>query len=209
MSLVGSIVAATTNVGKLREMRYDWHRGGLDGIHLASLSDYPRYQSPTEDQPSFIGNAIIKARAAALHTGAIAMADDSGLCVATLGGAPGVKSARYASTNASDEANNAKLVAELKGLRKQSHPAAYVCVVALASPIAVLAAFTGRLEGEMVLTPRGQGGFGYDPYFFLPSLNRTAAELTIDEKTQISHRGAAMRAAIGWLRANFTSLVSC
>jgi XTP/dITP diphosphohydrolase len=113
-----------------------------------------------------------------------------------------VQSARFAGSDATDEKNNAKLVAELQQLPQDTHPAAYVCVIAIASPDAVLATFTGRLDGEIVLSPRGDGGFGYDPYFFIPQLNCTAAELTIEKKSQISHRGAALRAAINWLREN-------
>lgn len=206
MSPVTSLVMATTNVGKIREICHEWQIGGIQSIGVASLFDYPGYESPPEDQPSFIGNAILKALAAARHTGTFAMADDSGLCVATLGGAPGVYSARYAGSGATDDENNAKLVAELRRQPQLRHAAAYVCVMAIASPTGILAAFTGRMEGEILISPRGSGGFGYDPYFFLADVNCTAAELTIEKKSQISHRGKALRAAITWLSENASRL---
>ncbi len=206
MASVTSLVAATTNSGKIREIQHEWRISGIADMHILSLSDFPGYQSPAEDQTSFIGNAIIKAVAAARYSGAYALADDSGLSVTTLGGAPGVHSARFAGVDATDEKNNAKLVAELRRLPQSTHPAAYLCAIAIASPEAVLATFTGRLDGEIILSPRGDGGFGYDPYFFIPHLNCTAAELTIQQKSQISHRGAALRAAIQWLRANANRL---
>ncbi|MGC8561022.1 MAG: RdgB/HAM1 family non-canonical purine NTP pyrophosphatase [Phycisphaerae bacterium] len=206
MAKINSLIVATTNIGKVREIQHELDSAGLSFIATRTVADLPGYQSPQEDQPTFIGNAIIKATAAAKSNGSWALADDSGLCVPTLGGMPGVYSARFAGPDATDDQNNTKLITQLRNLKVDHHPASYVCVVALACPQALVATFTGHLEGEITLTPKGSGGFGYDPYFFIPPLGRTAAELTLDEKSQISHRGIAIRFAIRWIRTNLPRL---
>ena len=206
MAKINSLIVATTNIGKVREIRHELDTAGLSFITTRTAADFPGYQSPQEDQPTFIGNAIIKATAAAKYACSWALADDSGLCVRTLGGMPGVYSARFAGPDATDSQNNAKLMTEIQNLGIDHHPASYVCVIALACPHALVATFTGHLEGEITLTPKGSGGFGYDPYFLIPPLGRTAAELTLDEKSQISHRGIAIRSAIRWIRINLPRL---
>lgn len=206
MAKLNPLIVATANTGKIREIQHELDIAGLNSVTPRTVAEFPGYQSPEENQPTFIGNAIIKATAAAKYTGCWALADDSGLCVQTLGGSPGVYSARFAGPDATDAQNNAKLTAELRNINVDHHPAAYVCVIALACPQALMATFTGRVDGEITLEPRGSGGFGYDPYFFIPSLARTVAELTLAEKSQISHRGRAIRSAIRWIYHNLSRL---
>ena len=152
-----------------------------------------------EPYPTFIENALTKARHAARASGLPALADDSGICVPALGGAPGVFSARYAGEPKSDAANNTKLVADLQSHEDKS--AYYYCVLVYLrhadDPQPVIA--DARWFGEVIDQPRGQGGFGYDPHFWLPSLNKTAAELAPEEKNQISHRAQALRILIAQL----------
>ena len=153
------------------------------------------------DEPyaTFIENALAKARHAARESGLAALADDSGICVPALGGAPGVFSARYAGEPKSDAANNAKLVADLQAHDDKS--AYYYCVLVYLrhadDPQPVIA--DARWHGEIIDQPRGQDGFGYDPHFWLPSLNKTAAELTPEDKNQRSHRAQALRILIAQL----------
>jgi XTP/dITP diphosphohydrolase len=148
---------------------------------------------PPETGTTFAENALIKARGAAAATGGVALADDSGIVVAALDGAPGVRSARYAGEGATDEQNLDKLVAEMRG--RSDRRAAYECVLALVGPDGLERLFEGRCDGVLAATPRGSGGFGYDPAFVPVDLNdaRTMAELTPAEKDAISHRGRAAR----------------
>lgn len=192
-------MVASTNAGKVREIRHELMTAGLTDWQVESLDRLPNYKPPDEDQPSFTGNAIIKAMAAARYTGQLCLADDSGLCVDGLGGRPGIHSARYAGNHASDADNNARLMAEIAPLTDDGRIAFYRCVIALALPNVLLAVFSGELAGRLISTPRGTGGFGYDPYFFLPDHACTAAELPLEVKAKISHRGQAIRRAIKWL----------
>jgi XTP/dITP diphosphohydrolase len=176
-------------LGKLREFR-----SLLAGLpyELSSLAELG-LPSPAETGSSFLENATLKARHAAASSGFAAVADDSGIEVDALGGAPGIHSARYA--GADDGANNAKLMNALRGVPAEQRRARYRCALVLietldAVPITAEAAW----EGLILDAPRGSGGFGYDPYFWLPELDKTAAELTPDEKNRLSHRGKAMRA---------------
>jgi XTP/dITP diphosphohydrolase len=196
-----SLVLATRNGHKLREF------GRLlapAGLLVESLPD--GIMLPPEDGETFAANALSKARAAAAATGRAVIADDSGIEAAALGGAPGVRSARYAGEYASDEQNLAKLLREApagSGLR-------YVCALAYIDPeVGVCEMFEGECLGELAATPRGSGGFGYDPAF-VPATGseRTMAELSDVDKDAISHRGNAVRALLGWLSARgvpFTS----
>ena len=150
---------------------------------------------PPEDGESFTANALMKARAAAAAIGAPALADDSGIVVPALGGAPGVRSARYAGAAATDEQNLGKLLNDMAGERDRR--AAYVCVLALVEPDGAERLFEGRCEGRLASSPRGSGGFGYDPAFLPDDLEgpaRTMAEIEPAEKDAISHRGRAARA---------------
>jgi len=185
------LVLATRNAHKLRELQ----RMAGGGLVLEPLA--PAVELPPETGETFSENALIKARAAARATGRTAVADDSGIEAEALGGAPGVRSARYAGPDASDEENLAKLVREVPpgtGLR-------YVCVIAHVSPDGAEATFSGAVSGLMAAAPSGTDGFGYDPVF-LPAEDaqgRTMAQLSASEKDAISHRGRAARALQAWL----------
>jgi XTP/dITP diphosphohydrolase len=186
------LIVATANPGKLREFH-----SLLDGLpfELRSLADL-NLPSPAETGASFLANATLKARHAANLSGCAAVADDSGLEVDALQGAPGIFSARYAGADATDDANNAKLVAEIKRISPGQRQARYRCALVYidapgdAVPLVAEAAW----EGSILDTPRGVGGFGYDAYFWLPELEMTAAELKPEVKNSLSHRGRAMRA---------------
>jgi XTP/dITP diphosphohydrolase len=183
------IVIASGNAGKLREIEAILAPLGYTGV---PQSNFNVPEAP-EPHPTFVENALAKARNAALHTGLPALADDSGICVAALGGAPGVHSARYAGDPKSDDRNNAKLIAALQD--EADHSAYYYAALVLVrradDPQPLIA--EGRWAGQVVANPRGQNGFGYDPYFFLPDFNKTAAELDQREKNLVSHRGKALR----------------
>jgi XTP/dITP diphosphohydrolase len=194
------LVLASGNAGKLRELRALVAPLGLSVVAQGELGipDAP------EPHITFIENALAKARHASQHAGCPALADDSGLCVRALGGAPGVRSARYASDGPdaprSDAANNARLVAELAGVsdRRACFVSVVVFVRSAADPMPLIA--QGLWEGEIVDQPRGAGGFGYDPHFLLPSLGQTAAEIGADLKNRLSHRAQAMQALLDALR---------
>jgi XTP/dITP diphosphohydrolase len=186
------IVLASNNAGKLKEFNQ------LLGPLGFTLHAQEEFNVPEADEPyvTFIENALTKARHAARLTGLPALADDSGICVNALNGAPGVWSARYAGEPKSDAANNRKVIADLAEHADKS--AYYYCVLVLVrhadDPQPVIA--EGRWDGELIAVPRGAGGFGYDPHFWLPALDKTAAELTADEKNRCSHRGQALRALV-------------
>ena len=184
------IVLATANPGKLRELQAVL--AGLDfEIVPQSAFGVPEAE---ETGLTFIENALLKARNAALYTGLPALADDSGLAVDALGGVPGIYSARYAGAGAGDRANIGKLLAELEGVPAERRTARFVCVLALlhhpADPTPLIC--QGSWEGTILTEPRGEGGFGYDPIFFVPGEQRTAAELEPAVKNQVSHRGQAL-----------------
>ncbi len=186
------LVLATANAGKLREFR-----ALLAGLPLR-IEPQSAFgvEAVEETGASFLENALLKARHAARATGAAVIADDSGLEVDALGGAPGVWSARFAGPGADDAANNAKLLRALAGLGAQQRHARYRCVLIYlpaAEPDRPLIA-EGLWEGVILDSPRGSGGFGYDPYFWLPELRQSAAELTTEDKNRLSHRGTALRA---------------
>jgi XTP/dITP diphosphohydrolase len=196
------LVLASNNPGKLREFRQMLAPLGMEIVPQAELG----IAEAEEPHGTFVENALAKARHASSASGLPAFADDSGICVAALGGAPGVQSARYAGgtiasgREAQDAANNRKLLAALEG--KADRRAHYYCVIVLVrhagDPEPLIA--EGRWQGEVIATPRGAGGFGYDPYFLLPGLGRTAAELMPDEKNAVSHRGQAMQRLVEMLK---------
>ncbi|MEX3628276.1 MAG: RdgB/HAM1 family non-canonical purine NTP pyrophosphatase [Burkholderia sp.] len=192
------IVLASNNAGKLREFAALFETVGIEIIPQGKLD----LSEAEEPYPTFIENALTKARHASHATGLPAIADDSGLCVRALRGAPGVHSARYAQLAGlakSDAANNAHLVAQLRGIDERR--AYYYCVLALVrhpdDPEPLFA--EGRWHGEVVDTPRGEHGFGYDPHFLLPALDATVAELEPAIKNGISHRAIALRALLARL----------
>lgn len=190
MFRLNELVLATRNPGKVREMVT--LLADL-GVTVRSLSDVPGAPEVEEDGRTFAENAVKKAETIARFTGLPALADDSGLEVDALGGAPGVFSARYAGEGASDAANNAKLLAALAGVPPERRTARYRCVLALAVPGMPTVTVEGVCEGRIAEQPRGSGGFGYDPLFYLPHKGKTMAELAPEEKNAISHRGQALR----------------
>lgn len=187
------LVVATRNAGKLQEIRRLLE---ARGIRVLSLADFPELPEVVEDGATFADNALKKGREIAGWTGRLTLADDSGLAVAVLDGAPGVYSARYAGEGADDAANNRKLLAQLTGIAAGRRQAAFVCVMALCPPTGECHLFSGRVEGEILEAPRGEAGFGYDPLFLVPEFGRTMAELPLDLKNRISHRGQALRLVV-------------
>ena len=190
------IVIASNNAGKLREIAAILAPLGVEPVPQSRFG-VPEAEEP---YPTFVENALTKARNAARHTGLPALADDSGICVEALGGAPGVISARYAGEPRSDERNNQKLVAALAEHhnRRAHYYAALVLVRHAEDPQPLIA--EGRWAGEVIATARGAHGFGYDPYFLLPDLGLTAAELPPEQKNLISHRALALRRLAQLLR---------
>lgn len=190
MSTKQTIVMASNNAGKIKEF------ASLLGAIGYDIRPQGEFNVPEAEEPfgTFVENALAKARHAARLTGLPALADDSGVCANALGGAPGVYSARFAGEPKSDAANNAKLVADLG--QHADKTAYYYCVLVYVrhaeDPQPVIA--DGVWAGEIIASPRGEGGFGYDPYFLLPQLGKTAAELSSAEKNAVSHRGQALRA---------------
>jgi XTP/dITP diphosphohydrolase len=193
-------VLASGNAGKLAELRALFHEAGL-GIELIAQSELG-LSSAREDAATFVENALLKARHAARAAGLPAIADDSGIAVAALDGAPGVRSARYAGDQADDRANVEKLLAALAAVPDGQRAATFHCVlVAITSAddeTPVIAA--GEWAGEVARAPAGTGGFGYDPVFYDPALGLTAAELPADVKNRVSHRGRALRALVAALQ---------
>ena len=190
------IVLASNNAGKLRELEQMLRPFDVEIVPQAALG----IAEAEEPHHTFVENALAKARHASRHAGLPALADDSGICVAALDGAPGVHSARFAGEPKSDRRNNEKLIALLQGCAdRRAH---YYCVVVLVrhaeDPEPLIA--EGRWRGEVVDTPRGEGGFGYDPHFFVRELQRTVAELESAQKDELSHRGQALRRLMGLLR---------
>ncbi|HYU83037.1 MAG TPA: RdgB/HAM1 family non-canonical purine NTP pyrophosphatase [Candidatus Polarisedimenticolia bacterium] len=181
------LLLGSTNPGKLREYREILHGLDLELVAPADLDPVP--PEPDEDAQTFAENASSKARAYATATGLQTIADDSGLEVYALRGAPGVRSRRFFGDEASAEERNAKLLALLDGVADRS--ARFVCVTALASPDGHIELFEGEVHGEIAEAPRGEAGFGYDPVFVIAGDGRTMAELTSEEKHRISHRGLA------------------
>jgi len=196
-----AILIATSNAGKLRDF------AGVaeeHGIAVAALPNFSSLPAVPEDEATFEANARKKAEAySRFAPGTIVLADDSGLEVKALGGAPGVRSARYATTsqeeNASDAANNARLLHEMQNIADEQRRAQFVCVIVAARDGKALATFRGEAHGKILHAPRGSGGFGYDPLFYFPQLGKTFAELSAAEKARVSHRGQAFRKFLEWM----------
>ncbi len=186
-----TLVVATGNLGKLKEIREIL---GPD-VALLTLQDFPGLPEIVEDGDTFKANAIRKARTVATLTGRPALGDDSGLEVDALDGAPGVYSARFAGEAATDAENNALLLARLQDVSETERTARFRCVVAVAAPDGTAHISGGSCEGRILTAPRGDGGFGYDPLFLVPELDRSFAELPPSKKNRISHRGRALRNA--------------
>ncbi|MBI3099503.1 MAG: XTP/dITP diphosphatase [Planctomycetes bacterium] len=193
------LLLGTRNLHKIREIT-----AILAGLPLTlhDLREFPRAPEVEETGATFRANAELKARTWAAVTGLPTLADDSGLEVDALGGRPGVTSARYAGPGADDGANNRKLLEEMAGVPAGRRTARYRCVIVVAAPAGLLACAEGTCEGRMAESPRGDGGFGYDPLFLIaPVFTRTMAELPAEEKNRISHRARALEAIRGELAA--------
>jgi XTP/dITP diphosphohydrolase len=204
------LLVATGNAGKVKEIEHEMETAGLlaGGIHLHGLTGLsPGWADVVEDRPTFVGNALKKARHFAQISGMLTLADDSGLCVDALNGAPGVRSARYAGEPCDNAANNAKLLREMEAVPDDKRQARFVCAMALAMPTADLAVMVDDLHGMILRGPRGIHGFGYDPLFYFPEFGLTTAELPVDQKSQISHRGKALRRMIAWMQENWENLL--
>jgi XTP/dITP diphosphohydrolase len=204
MSEILSIVVATSNEGKLNELRR--LLGDVPVQLLSAASVLGEAFSVDEDGATFASNAVKKAKAACAATGLYALADDSGLEVEALGGRPGVRSARFAHERATDAENNAALLRELEDVADAGRSASFHCVLALASPWEPnhVELADGLCRGSIARAPRGNGGFGYDPLFIVPELgHRAMAELTEDEKNSVSHRA---RAAVAMRKLLLTML---
>jgi XTP/dITP diphosphohydrolase len=186
------VYCATSNRGKLRE--FQWAAPDFDVRALTVVAP-----PPEEHGDTFEANAIEKALAYGAHTSGYLFADDSGLEVDALGGAPGIHSARYAGPNATDEENNALLLERLRGIENRA--ARFVCVIALVLGDALVKTFRGTVEGRIIDASRGSSGFGYDPLFFCEALGCTFGEAAIDEKMRVSHRAQALKAMFTYLRS--------
>jgi XTP/dITP diphosphohydrolase len=194
---MNELLIATGNKGKLAEIKELLKDVVLTFYSLEDFSDIPEV---LEDGATFEENAMKKGRSAARATGKPVIADDSGLEVECLGGKPGVLSARYAGEDASDAANNEKLLKEIAHIPQERRNAAFRCVVALCLPDGICRTFTGSLEGVLLNGPKGEGGFGYDPLFLVPEYGLTLAELPMALKNSISHRGKALAKLKEFLR---------
>lgn len=183
-----TIVIATTNTGKIREIEKLLLR---DSFTFLSLKDFGPIPEIIEDGETFDENAYKKAWYTARYLGLPALADDSGLCVESLGGSPGVRSARYAGETATDQENTRKLLHDMEGVTNRK--AFFECVISLAVPSGPALTYEGRCEGVIAEKPSGSSGFGYDPVFYYPPLKKTFAEISEAKKNKISHRGTALQ----------------
>lgn len=199
------VLVATSNQGKIRDLI---GAAAAHGIEIATLPDFASLPGVVEDGLTFEANARKKAEFYSQHSdGELVIADDSGLEVDALKGAPGVRSARYSADehspeeelgNSDDGANNARILRELHDVPDEFRTARFVCVIAVARNGHTLDTFHGKTEGILLHAPRGSNGFGYDPLFFFPQIEKTFAELSAEEKARYSHRGAAFRQFLEW-----------
>jgi XTP/dITP diphosphohydrolase len=189
---VKSLLIATTNLGKIKEIAEILKDLELE---IKSLKDFQELKPPAETGKTFFENALLKARYYAEKTGLLALADDSGLEVSALGGAPGIHSARFAGENATDEKNYLKLLELMKDLPDEKRSARFVCVMVCYHPSGAYISTEGVWEGKIAFSPRGEYGFGYDPIFLVKEFNfeKTAAELPLEIKNQLSHRAKALK----------------
>lgn len=200
------VLVATSNPGKLRDFA---GAAASYGITIANIPHFSSLPEVVEDGSTFEENARKKAESYSLAVpGELVLADDSGLEIDALGGAPGVHSARYAvgepraaECTTDDEANNARVLHELRNIPQEKRTARFVCVLAVARDGQTVHTFRGTAEGIILDAPRGQHGFGYDPLFYFLQIGKTFAELSAEEKAQCSHRGAAFRAFLSWCRS--------
>lgn len=190
------LVVATRNLGKLKEIRRLLE---TQGVVVVGLEQFPELADVEEDGDSFAANAAKKAEEVARATGLPSLADDSGLTVTALDGRPGIYSARFSGEDATDSSNNRKLLDVMATVPENARQAAFCCVMALCLPGQTTRLFEGRIEGQILNERQGSGGFGYDPLFWLPEFSCTMAELSLDVKNRISHRGQALRQVVEFL----------
>ncbi len=184
-----TILIGTANLGKVTDFKPLFMN---EGIAVKSLHDLEKVIDVEETGNTFEENAILKAEALSRYYGQVVIADDSGLAVEALGGKPGVYSARYAGIHKSDKDNIKKVLAEMEGIPYAQRKAAFVCVLALAAPEKETVIFKGTCNGYITEEPRGGNGFGYDPIFYVPEMDKTMAEMSTEEKNAISHRRKAL-----------------
>lgn len=195
------LILATRNVSKAREMLEILQRLLSERWQILNLTHFPPYDEPEESEDTYEGNALIKARAAAKVTGNLCIADDAGLEIDALGGAPGVHSKRFGGDALSFPQKIDRVLTLLEGVPTEHRSARFRCVVALADCSGFEQSFEATCEGVIASEPRGNGGFGYDPIFFYPPAGKTFAEMTPDEKHAVSHRGKVLRLAAEALAA--------
>ena len=198
------VVIATRNTGKMNEMRKMLFNTSFSAFSLDEVSVLEEVE---ETGTSFEENAMLKAKTYGKLSGKLTIADDSGIEVDALGGAPGIYSARYGGDGKDDQDRNKLLLENVEGIPEHQLTARFRCVVALWNPIDnTIVTFDGKIEGKITRNVRGENGFGYDPLFFFPEKNKTLAELTLIEKEKVSHRGEAMRKALAYMETNVLSL---
>ena len=198
------VVIATRNTGKMNEMRKMLFNTSFSAFSLDEVSVLEEVE---EAGTSFEENAMLKAKTYGKLSGKLTIADDSGIEVDALGGAPGIYSARYGGDGKDDQDRNKLLLENVEGIPEHQLTARFRCVVALWNPIDnTIVTFDGKIEGKITRNVRGENGFGYDPLFFFPEKNKTLAELTLIEKERVSHRGEAMRKALAYMETNVLSL---
>jgi XTP/dITP diphosphohydrolase len=194
------VVLATRNEGKIKELARI-----LGSVPLVGLDEFPGAPEVAETGATFEENALLKARAIAAYTGQPSVADDSGLCVDALNGMPGIFSARWSGTHGDDQANLDLLLAQISDVPDERRGANFTCAAALVFPDGTSQVVLGEVTGQLIRTPRGSGGFGYDPVFVPDGYDVTTAEMTADEKDAISHRGKAFRALAPFITGSVDS----
>ncbi len=194
------VVLATRNEGKIKELARI-----LGSVPLVGLDEFPGAPEVAETGATFEENALLKARAIATFTGQPSVADDSGLCVDALNGMPGIFSARWSGTHGDDQANLDLLLAQISDVPDERRGANFTCAAALVYPDGTSQVVLGEVTGQLIRTPRGSGGFGYDPIFVPDGYDVTTAEMTADEKDAISHRGKAFRALAPFITGSVDS----
>lgn len=190
------VILATNNSHKIAEFKRYFDDAGMTNIELIPIAETGFNGEIDENADTFEGNAYIKAHTLCEYSGITAIADDSGLCVDALGGAPGVYSSRYSGVHADDNANNAKLLRELADIPDEKRTARFVCAICVCRPDGGTLYVRGEAEGLILHAPQGSGRFGYDPLFYYPPLKKAFAELDGREKNEVSHRGNAIKALL-------------
>ncbi|GAB3005343.1 RdgB/HAM1 family non-canonical purine NTP pyrophosphatase [Saccharothrix stipae] len=194
------VLLASRNKKKLGELRRILLAEGLDGVEVLGLDDVPPFPEAPETDPTFEGNALAKARDAYNATGLPSVADDSGIAIDALNGMPGVLSARWSGVHGNDQANLDLVLGQLRDVPDERRGAAFVCTAAFVAGAGVETVVRGEWRGTITREPRGENGFGYDPIFRPEGHDVTSAELTPDQKDEISHRGRALRLLLPHLR---------